>query len=43
MPGKGLKVERFRSLKVLNTNKASARLKAITPTLLSKSKPYSCG
>jgi hypothetical protein len=36
MPGKGLKVEKFRSLKVLDTNKASARLKAITTTSLSK-------
>jgi len=43
MPGKGLKVERFISLKVQKSSKASARLKAITPTLLSKSKLYSCG
>ena len=43
MPGRSLKVDRFRSLKVLDTNKASARLKAMTTTLLSKSKLYSCG
>jgi hypothetical protein len=36
MPGKGLKVYAFMSLKVVLSSKASARLKAITTASLSK-------